>query len=329
MLRRILTALIISALIIVPFFGHAQPIRISYGGTSGFGTPLLLTLQMGLFKKHGIDLEHILMPGMGVQALLAREVQFAHPGAAPAIYAALQGADVVMVASYYNVLPYSLVVHENIVNPLDLKGKKVAISRVGGIDDFSVQLAFKKLGLAPKDTALIQVGADAERIAAVRSGAAAATVNAPPAVFTAQKLGLKVLVDLGELDIPYPIGVVVTTRSYLSENRATAKRFLMALVEGLDIYVYEKDVALSVMAKLTRMRDQDLLSKSYDYFAKGMSLVPLLNPTAVENALLGAGASGRDVGKFYDNSVLQELVKEGFIDRIAKNRIAKKRSGGS
>ena len=125
----------------------------SYAGTSGYNVPFWVTYEAGLFKKYGLTPELLLISGgsTSIQALLANELQFVNAGATPAIQAILQGAEVVMIASYYNLMPYGFVVHKSVRSPADLKGKRLAITRLGGITEYAARLAFEKLGLGPKD----------------------------------------------------------------------------------------------------------------------------------------------------------------------------------
>src|SRR5574341_950948 len=96
--------------------GYAQTVRVSYGGTSGYNVPVWVAHEAGLFKKYGLTAELILISGdaASIQALLANELHFANAAATTPIQATLQGADTVIIASSYNLMPYSFVVHPDI-----------------------------------------------------------------------------------------------------------------------------------------------------------------------------------------------------------------------
>ena len=306
-------------LLAVSSSGYAQTIRISYGGTSGYNVPVWVTHEAGIFKKYGLTAELILISGdaASVQALLANELHFANAAGTTPIQATLQGADTVIIASSYNLMPYSFVVHPDIRTAADLKGKRMAVSRLGGITEFAARLTFEKLGLGQKDMTLIQAGPDAQRIAAMQSGAVAATVLAPPGLFAATSLGLKVMADLGDLGVKYPSAVMVARRSYVAQNRATVKRFLMAFTEGLHIYAQKRDFTLGVMQRYARLKDREAMAKAHDYFLNNTTLVPLTAAAAIKNALADK-AAGRKLEDFFDNSIVQELVDEGFVEKVSK-----------
>ena len=300
---------------------QAQPVRISYGGTSGYNVPIWVTQDAGLFKKYGLNTELIFISGAaaGMQAMLANEVHFANTSGSAPINATLQGTDAVIVATSYDLIPYGFVVHKDIHTAADLKGKVVAISRLGGVTELGARVVLEKLGLNPKDMTMIQAGADAQRIPAVQSGNAAATVIAPPGLFAAVARGLRVMVDLTDSGIKYPTSIFFVTRSYLTQNRPAVKRFLMALTEGLHVYAHKRDFVLQVMKKYTKLDEPDVLSKSHDYFVKKTLLVPLTDPAGLKNALPAGKPVSRKIEDFYDNSIMQELINEGFVDKVSKS----------
>ncbi len=298
---------------------YAQNARTSYGGTSGFNVPIWVAQEAGFFKKYGVTSELILISGdaAAFQAMLANELNFANAAGTAAVQANTQGADFVIIASSYNLMPYSFVVRPEIRTARDLKGKVMSVARLGGINEYAAYFTFEKLGLGQKEMTFVQSGPDGQRIAALQSGAVAATVLAPPGLYAATSLGLKVLADLGELGIKYPTGTIVTRKSFLAGNRALTKRYLMGFIEGLHLYARDKDYTLRVMQKYARLRDKEAIAKAHDYFVKNTSLVPLTDSAAIKNALVDK-AAGRNPEEFYDNSLVRELMNEGFIDKLPK-----------
>jgi NitT/TauT family transport system substrate-binding protein len=306
----------------MPHLGYSQPFRISYGGTSGYNVPIWVTQEAGLFKKHGLNGELVMIAGasQSMQAMLANETQVANTSGSAPIQAKIQGADSVIIATTYDLIPYGFVVHKDIRTPADLKGKRIAISRFGGITELAVKLAVEKFGLSLKDITIIQAGPDAQRIPAVATGTVAASVLAPPGLFAASAQGLRILADLSDLGAKYPTSSFFVMRPYLTKNRIALKKFLMALTEGLHIYVNDKDFSMRVMQKYTKLSDPEIASKTQEYYGKKTLLVPLNDPEAVRNAMPADKGGGRGPEEFYDNSIIQELVKEGFVENITKKR---------
>jgi NitT/TauT family transport system substrate-binding protein len=320
MVQRYKVFLTFLIVLMLPRPGYSQSFRISYGGTSGYNVPIWVTAEAGLFKKHGLQGELILFSGdsQSMQAILANETQVANSSGSAPINAKIQGADAVIIATSYDLIPYAFVVNKDIRTPADLKGKRIAISRFGGITELAVKLAVEKFGLSPKDVTIIQAGPDAQRIPAVASGAVAASVLAPPGLFAATAQGLRVLADLGDLGAKYPTSSFFVMRPYLERHRGNIKQFLMALIEGLHIYVNDKNFSMRVMQKYTKLNDPEIASKTQDYYYKKTLLVPLNDPAAIKNAMPADVGAGRKPEEFYDNSIIQEISKEGFVESLKK-----------
>jgi len=298
-----------------PDVSYSQQVRISYSGVSGQNLPFWVTYEAGLYKKHGLNAEMVLISGglTNIQALLANEIAFTYLGGASPIQATLQGADVVILATAYGLMPYGLVASKNIHSAEELKGQRIAVSSVGGSEATAARLALDRLGIGGRNATFLQTGPDPVRIAAVESGAAQATMLAPPGLFTGIARGLNMLDDLGSLKIKYPTSVIAARRFYLTKYRPVAKKYLLAMVEGLQLYRQNKNYAIQVLQKYTKQASPEILSQTYDYFAKNTPVIPLTDPEAIQPALASDKPSNRKVEDFYDNSLLEELAREGFI----------------
>src|SRR6185437_4744056 len=114
-------------------------------------TVFYLGRDVGIFKKHGIHLELIYIPGgsLSVQALIGNSLDMLLAGGTPLVYAVLKGADLKYIAGLNNRMPYVLVAREGINTAEQLRGKKVGISRFGSNTDFVVKLAATQMGLTP------------------------------------------------------------------------------------------------------------------------------------------------------------------------------------
>src|ERR1051325_7672254 len=287
MFRAVFAMLSFVLILILPRLGHGEGIRISYAGTSGYNVPIWVTHEAGLFKKYGLNTELIMIAGaaQSMQAMLANEIQVANTSGSAPINAKLKGADAVIIASSYDLIPYGIVAHKDIRTPADLKGKRIAISRFGGITEISIKLAIDKFGLSEKDVTMIQAGADAQRIPAVATGAVAASVLAPPGLFAASSQGLRVLADLSDMGAKYPTSIFFVMRPYLTQQRPVLKRFLMALIEGLHLYVNDRNFSMRVMQKYTKVSDPEVVAKTQDYYAKKTLVVPSTDPAAIKVAI--------------------------------------------
>jgi ABC-type nitrate/sulfonate/bicarbonate transport system substrate-binding protein len=88
------------------------------------------------------------------------------------INANISGGDFVGITSTISTFVFKIIGQPGIKEPSQLKGKKVAISRLGGASDFSLRYALDRWGLVPdKDVAVIQIGGEAEGVLALQNKA--------------------------------------------------------------------------------------------------------------------------------------------------------------
>ena len=186
------------ALLLLSFPGwlNAQePLR---AGTifSATQAPLWAAKEGRFFEKYGIkNLEVIQFSGGQpvTRALIGGDIQISTTGGAAVVNARLKGADTVIIARTVGVFPYTLYVSKDIHNAGELKGKKLAVSTVGGSGYVAMQYALRKLGLDPdKDVAMLQVGDFGTRLASLASGTVQGTLLLPPFTLRARESRLEV-----------------------------------------------------------------------------------------------------------------------------------------
>src|SRR5262245_37292593 len=112
-------------------------LRIAFNGFGGTA-PLYLGQDVGIFKKHNLNLEMIFIPGgsLSLQALIGKSLELLLTGGPPVVNAYLQGARIKIVGGATNLLPYTFVATGGIRSAEQLKGKKIGISRFGSNTDY-------------------------------------------------------------------------------------------------------------------------------------------------------------------------------------------------
>ena len=241
------------------------------------------------------------------------------------IAAAIAGVDVVMIASFLNTFPYSLVSLPEIKTVEQLKGGKIAISRFGSATDLSVKMALAKLGLnAEKDVTLLQVGAQTARVVALQSKSVQATIITPPFTLTARKLGYNTLIDMAQLNIPYQLTALVTSRAIVKSQPDLVMAVMRAAAESIHFYKTQKEPSLKILSKYLQTTDREALEQTYREVSlkvlpeKPYPTLPgiqtILDELAVKNPKLKA-ARPED---FVDMSFVRKLDDEKFFDRLYK-----------
>src|SRR5918994_1585954 len=290
---------------------------VSYGGTAGYQLPLWVNKELGFSKKHGVDLEIILIQAgsPNIQALLGGSLQLTQTAASSAIIGAARGAPVVIVATLENKLPLQLISRPEIREPQQLRGKVIGINRFGGSNDAAVLMAIKAWKMDPKDITMLQTGGTSARMAALLSKKIDATVQSYPEIYQARKLGMNVLADVGDFGF-YTNTSNIVTRSYLQQNRAAVKGFIKGQIEGMHYVKTNKEGSLKILKKHLQVTDPEAVEGTYEFFAKRLPRVPRTEVEGIKNILASIDAAQKEPGEFLEMSLIDEIEKEGFVKKL-------------
>ena len=164
---------------------------------------------------------------------------------------------------------------------------------------------------------LVSYGGTQARMAALISGRIDidATVQSYPEIFQARKLGMNVLADIGDLG-SYTNSSLMVVRSYLQQNRAVIKNMIKAQIEAIHYIKTNKPGTLNVLNKYLRISDAEAVDMTYDFFSKRMPRVPRTEVEGVKNILGEIGAAQRDPAEFFDMSLIDEIEREGFVQKL-------------
>jgi NitT/TauT family transport system substrate-binding protein len=301
---------------------YAEDLRIAYSAINGAQAPLWVAVEENIFKRHGLDVELIYIGGGSVvtNALISRDVQLARLGPNSVIQASLKGANLKMIANTVNTLVGSLMVKPAIQSPKDLIGKKIGVTRLSGNTDYALEFVLRKYSLQRgKDVAVLQTGGLPQLLGAIVAGAVDAGLLTPPSNLQAIKLGLKELVDVSSLGMPYPNSVVAANGGYIAGNRKQLIRFMRAYSEGIARVAKDRAATVKAFTKYTKEKDPAILNELYQlYGVKQLEKIPYVKADAVEEVLRTEGIKpGKvDPASFVDNSLVAELESEGFYRKL-------------
>ena len=315
---------IVVAFLLNPSSGSAEPLKIPYVSISGFQAPLWLGERGGVFKKNQLQAQLIYMPGgsLIVQTLLSGDVGVASLAPPSAVNAWAKGAELVLVGGGIERALNVLMVSPKIKKPEDLKGKRVAISRFGSLSDVSLRDALAFYKLRPnQDVAIAQMGGLGERLIALTSGAVDGAILNVDQVYQAEKLGYQVLIDLRKLPLNYSTQGIVVSKEFLRNQRNIVKRFLKVYIEGIKILKTDKELSMETLARYIKTNDREILSNTYDVYREAYESVPYVRREGIVQSLesmpeVASKSSKLNLDSLIDNSLIQELEKEGFMKEL-------------
>src|SRR5262249_30029227 len=113
-----------------------------------------------------------------------------------------------------------------------------------------------------------------------------------------------------------------TTKSYLSRHRETLKKVLMAHIEAIHFFKTRKEESKKILSKYSRQPNETYLEDAYTASAQLYDTVPLVATAGTEVQIMQAicrkpGAQLR-FEDMVDESIVRELEKTGFIDKVYK-----------
>jgi NitT/TauT family transport system substrate-binding protein len=320
-------ALLILA-IVVPL-GKAEgqeKIRIAFSSTDSLNGIWTVAQEAGFYKKNGLDADVVYIGSSTVAAaaVVSQDVQIANIAGSVVAASGVRGGDLVSVGCFVNSLAYELVVLESIKSPEDLKGKSIGISRFGSVSDVAARELLKGIGLKPgEDVKILQVGGASERAAGFSRGIIAGFPSPPGNVHLIPGgLPHRVLADMADFPKPYPLPFIcaVATKAYVAKNRSVVKRVIMGLIEATHYFQTNKEGAQKIIAKQLRGANKAYLDSSYASTVKILERVPYTTREGMkiqlEEALKQSPGSKATVDSLIDDSIVREIEKEGFIDKV-------------
>ena len=302
----------------------AEKIRVAFVSPSPTQSPPWIAKETGIFAKHGLDAEVILLTGSPrlVQSLIAGDVDYAIVGATATMRARMRGADVVILATATNVTNQKLLVSRKsgIRRLEDLKGRVVGVSQYGSEADAFARIVVGKAALRPdKNVAILQLGGHPQVATALLAGKIEAGVIGGLALLTAQKSGAIVLTSGVELKAVAPSGTLAVTGRHVQRNRDSVMRFMRAFVEATHYFKTNRGGTVPILQKYLGGLSSEQARFLYDDFVELFEEVPVPNEKGLQAVLdreSDPKAKSFRPADFVDLSFLKEIDRSGLVDKI-------------
>jgi NitT/TauT family transport system substrate-binding protein len=297
-------------------------LRVSAGGLSGNVLTPWATHLGGYFAQYGLTVDGLVDAGSStaaVQTLLARDLDVVNIAPNAAIEASLKGdTALVAIANPPPGTGFWLYAQPAIGSVDDLRGKLLAANQPGSSSYFAVEYALRERGLeAGRDYTLLSVGNSSAQLAALQQGQVQASVFSAPTTILAQRSGFRELLDLNA--VPYNANGPVVRRGMLDDpaGRDVLVRYLQATVDAIARLRQDPEFGYQVLSTYLKVSDRGILDDVYQAYLP--KRVPLVVPEGIALVVAGIAerdAAARDVAphRFYDNSIVEELQRSGYID---------------
>lgn len=298
-------------------------VRVAYSSVNPHALLVSMAEKRGLYAKYGLTSTIVYVSGGStvIQAMVSGDIDLGQLTGAPGVAANLRGADILYIAMSDDRMGYQLVTRREVKSIAELKGKRIGISRFGSSSEFGARVLLQRAGLDPKLVSILQIGNEAERLAALKSGGIDGTVFNAPFGSAAKKFNFNIIADAVALGIPYFNTGICGSAKLLQKNEARILNFLRAYVEAIKIFKTEPEYTLKALAQFTRVNDAELLKESYDYNKARIPDIPYPSLTAMQAVIDPLVAADPKLGKidaknFISDRYLKKLEEEGFVQKL-------------
>jgi NitT/TauT family transport system substrate-binding protein len=177
----------------------------------------VLAQQTGIFHKHGLDAQIVLVSGSprNVQSLIAGNFDYTMAGVTPLLRSRMNGADPALLAAIANYSTQKIVVapHSGIRKLEELRGKIVGVTQYGSEGDTFLRIALKSANLRPDvDVTIFQTGGGANTVQALAAGKIHAGATGGSNALQAKRLGALEIASGEEMKILALAGTLATSR---------------------------------------------------------------------------------------------------------------------
>jgi NitT/TauT family transport system substrate-binding protein len=225
--------------------------------------------ELGIFKKHGLDLKIVDFAGGSrmAQAMAAGSLDLA-VGASSEMALIAKGAPMLAVCEDEGTLPFLSVGvpwESPIKSPSDLKGKKIGITSAGSLTDWMAKELARHEGWPPDALERVAVGGStADTVAAFRGHLVDAYIGATSLFLDMEekKIG-RVLIPVTDFEGDLAAGDLYASNALIAKNPGAIRAFLAGWLETIAYMRAHKDDAVRIESAINGF-SPSVMSREYD-----------------------------------------------------------------
>ncbi|BFO30279.1 MULTISPECIES: ABC transporter substrate-binding protein [Klebsiella] len=213
--------------------------------------PVYVGKHQGFFEKNQIDVTSIRSTGSGPTALaavLSGEAQFSVHGPEHVGFAQQKGGKAKAISAVANSAPVWIVAKPDFKfsSPMDLKGKRIAVSLAPGTSNTLLLRLLGQNGLNPKTDVTISEVQNGSELGPLLAGRADAAVVYEPQADQGVRQGLKIIYDFTHDYPEYAFSTINTSEKMIADNPRLVAHFVKSINESLAFIHQHPDVAKQV-----------------------------------------------------------------------------------
>src|SRR5258706_1495911 len=262
-------------------FTAPERIRILYASTATSFAPIWIASELGIHKRHGLDAEAVLLGGgpLVASVLLSGSADVGIGAGDAPLRVALQGGDMKIFALQKHARILSIVGKPSIQDLWQIK--VLGIQSIGSSTHNYWLWYARQRKLAEQQVQYVHTSSSAENFLALNSGRVDAGVFGPPFDVQAQRDGFRLLVEGIKNPQPFLATCYFATTGFLTKPPETARRFIEAMKEAVQVFREDKAAAFKVVQKRLKLSDPRVLERAYEYERPDLSIDAVIDKSFV------------------------------------------------
>lgn len=303
----------------VPAEEIARPVRAATGLLATWQSTAWLGSELGVFKKHGIDMTLPAVAVGGPQAamgVIRGDWEFAHTGTLPVAEDVLKGHDIVILATPTSEFANSFVMTRKEITDLSqLAGKKVGILTETGQTSVAARITVEKAGVTATYVPLLKFDHIYAALAAGEIDAGALPIDLR---FVGERRHGWHAFPINEFGTP---SIFASTRKLVASNRELVMDVMRGFVETIYLFKTRPDIVVPALQRYLRIEDRKAAEDLHAFHVPLFQKVPrpsfpgmkTLRQLLVAKYPAAASLKETDIA---DSSFIGELERSGFIDGL-------------
>jgi ABC-type nitrate/sulfonate/bicarbonate transport system substrate-binding protein len=265
MIPRFIIAVAVCCWIVTPpADAQSRKVRVAMPGYTIAGLSFLTAKLNGYYAGEGLDVELIAMRAPTANlAVLSGSVEFSTVPLV-GLNTALRGGALKVIMVHFDKPQHVLFVKKELQNLQLLRGKKLAVSGPGVIDDILLREVLAANGVdANRDVTILTLGSADTRVTSLITGTVDGAMIIAPFTFTAKDNGFRELVVFKDQGFLLASGGIVARDEMLRSDPLLVERFVRASMMG---FIHSRDNRIGAIRALTKSLkiDESIAAKVYD-----------------------------------------------------------------
>jgi NitT/TauT family transport system substrate-binding protein len=317
---------LISTFLALAFAGpvSAQKLMLAHVAINPSQGMLHLAKDSGILAKYGFSAEVLLIPGTPrtIQSLIAGDLDYVAAGAPASLRARAQGADVTILSTLANSSAQRVFLRPD--SPLtsfkELKGKIIGVTQYGSGGDTFLRGALRKHGIKESEVTILQMGGTPGVAQGLESGRIEVGVLGDSGLLLVFRGRAKTLKggSAREMGFRGTDAPLTTTDRKIKADRGAVVRFMQAYLETIHFFQTNKAGTARILSKYMRGVSEEHITLWCDDLRANLKQVPYADEEALRTELEMMNVSGGIPPGYINNSILDEIKKSGFIEKLYK-----------